>query len=402
MKGTYVFRQNGVHLGRCENIITTAGKSQIAKSIANQNSQWAGSIAIGSGASAASATNKKLNFEYARGPVNSISLAPLVVGDVGFASTTVASGSNNVDISTFAGSGTLNVVSTTGFDSCGTISVYATPSVGAPKFYSITYTGKSSTTFTGCNSNNASAIMSTGNQVSIEKIRLTAKATLGENISGQIYEIGIFSSTTLSSQFETILSNCDDIEGWYYQDSGGTWAELIDISGYSTTAIINSVTTVVGRAGNQAINFSSVPTYSSGRRVRFFANFDFSEVSSIDTFAFAVQKTGGSAGNITVRFYTDETNYFTASLSTIASGTNTYTILESAKSSWTTVGSPDWSNITFIEVNNPEGNIYLDGIRLDNVVAETQSILVSRSLPSTIITKVEGTPLEIEYLLDLF
>jgi hypothetical protein len=393
MKGTYIFRQNGVELGRCENVITTAGKTQIAKSIANQNSQWAGSIAIGSGASAASVTNKKLNFEYARGPVNSISSAPLVVGDVGFASTTVASGSNNVDISTFAGSGTLNVVSTTGFDSCGTISVYATPSVGAPKFYSITYTGKSSTTFTGCNSSNASAIMSTGNQVSIEKIRLTAKAALGENISGQIYEIGIFSSTSLTSQFETILSNCDDIEGWYYQKTDGTWAELIDVSGYSTT---------VGRAGNQSIYFNSVPTYSSGRRVRFFANFDFSEVSSIDTFAFAVQKTGGSAGNITVRFYTDETNYFTASLSTIASGTNTYTILESAKSSWTTVGSPDWSNITFIEVNNPEGNIYLDGIRLDNVVAETQSILVSRSLPSTIITKVEGTPLEIEYLLDLF
>ena len=317
MKGTYIFRQNGVELGRCENVITTAGKNQIAKSIANQNSQWAGSIAIGSGASAAAATNKKLNFEYARGPVNSISYQ-----------------------------------------------------VGVPS------------------SNN---------------IRLTAKAALGENISGQIYEIGIFSSSSFTSQFETILCNCDDVEGWYYQNAGGVWAELIElvdvngnIIGYSTT---------VGRAGNQSIYFNSVPTYSSGRRVRFFANFDFSEVSSADTFSFAVQKTGSSAANITVRFYTDETNYFTASLSTIASGTgtNTYTVLESAKSSWSVgAGAPDWSNINFIEINNPEGNIYLDGIRVDNVVAETQSILVSRSLPSTVITKVEGTPLEIEYLLDLF
>jgi hypothetical protein len=308
MKGTYIFRQNGVELGRCENVITTAGKNQIAKSIANQSSQWAGSIAIGSGASAASAANKKLNFEYARGPVNSISYQ-----------------------------------------------------VGVPS------------------SNN---------------IRLTAKAALGENISGQIYEIGIFSSSSFTSQFETILCNCDDVEGWDYQKTDGTWDELININGYSTT---------VGRAGNQSIYFSSVPTYSSGRRVRFFANFDFSEVSSADTFSFAVQKTGGSAANITVRFYTDETNYFTASLSTIASGTNTYTILESAKSSWSVgAGAPDWSNINFIEINNPEGNIYLDGIRVDSVVAETQSILVSRSLPSTVITKVEGTPLEIEYLLDLF
>ena len=318
MKGTYIFRQNGVELGRCENVITTAGKNQIAKSIANQSSQWAGSIAIGSGASAASAANKKLNFEYARGPVNSISYE-----------------------------------------------------VGVPQ------------------SNN---------------IRLVAKAALGENISGQIYEIGIFSSSSFTSQFETILCNCDDVEGWYYQKADGTWDELININGYSTTATINSVTTVVGRAGNQAINFStSLGSNLTVTKVRFFANFDFSEVSSTDTFSFAVQKTGGSAGNITVRFYTDETNYFTASLSTIASGTNTYTILESAKSSWSVgAGAPDWSNINFIEINNPEGNIYLDGIRVDNVVAETQSILVSRSLPSTIITKVEGTPLEIEYLLDLF
>jgi hypothetical protein len=309
MKGTYIFRQNGVELGRCENVITTAGKNQIAKSIANQSSQWAGSIAIGSGASAASAANKKLNFEYARGPVNSISYQ-----------------------------------------------------VGVPS------------------SNN---------------IRLTAKAALGENISGQIYEIGIFSSSSFTSQFETILCNCDDAEGWDYQKTDGTWDELININGYSAT---------VGRAGNQSINFStSLGVGITVTKVRFFADFDFSEVSSTDTFAFAVQKIGGSAGNITVRFYTDETNYFTASLSTIASGTNTYTILESAKSSWSVgAGAPDWSNINFIEINNPEGNIYLDGIRVDNVVAETQSILVSRSLPSTIITKVEGTPLEIEYLLDLF
>ena len=318
MKGTYIFKQNGLELGRCENVITTAGKAQIAKSLSNQTSQWAGTIAIGSGTSAAAEANVKLDFEYARGAVISISSASGV------------------------------------------------PSAG--------------------------------------KIRLTAKAVLEESISGKISEIGLFSSTALNDEFETVLVNCDEAESWDYQKADGTWAELIDVSGYSTTAIINSVTTVVGRAGNQAINFSTVPSLTgvSSKKVRFFANFDFSEVSYADKFVFAVQKTGASAANISVRFYTDETNYFTATLTAIPSGTNTYQILEYAKSSWTTSGTPDWSNITFIEINNPEGNIYLDAIRINRAVAGTQSILVSRSLPSSEITKVEGTPLEIEYSLDLF
>lgn len=308
MKGTYIFKQNGLELGRCENVITTAGKAQIAKSLSNQTSQWAGTIAIGSGTSAAAEANVKLDFEYGRGAVISISSASGV------------------------------------------------PSAG--------------------------------------KIRLTAKALLSENISGKISEIGLFSSTALNDEFESALVNCDEAESWDYQKTDGTWAELIDVSGYSTT---------VGRAGNQSIYFSSVPTYSSGKRVRFFSSFDFSEASSADKFVFAVQKTGGSAGNISVRFYTDETNYFTATLTAISSGTNTYQILEYAKSSWTVgLGAPDWSNITFIEINNPEGNIYLDAIRINRAVAGTQSILVSRSLPSSEITKVEGTPLEIEYYLDLF
>jgi hypothetical protein len=307
MKGTYIFKQNGLELGRCENVITTAGKAQIAKSLSNQTSQWAGTIAIGSGTSAAAEANVKLDFEYGRGAVISISSASGV------------------------------------------------PSAG--------------------------------------KTRLTAKAVLSENISGKISEVGLFSSTASNDEFETALVSCDEAESWDYQKTDGTWAELIDVSGYSTT---------VGRAGNQSIYFNSVPTYSSGRRVRFFASFDFSEASYADKFVFAVQKTGGSAGNISVRFYTDETNYFTATLTAIPSGTNTYQILEYAKSSWTASGAPDWSNITFIEINNPEGNIYLDAIRINRAVAGTQSILVSRSLPSPEITKVEGTPLEIEYYLDLF
>lgn len=83
------------------------------------------------------------------------------------ASTAVASGSNAVNIFTFAGSGTLNVASTSAFASSGTIHVYATPSGGAMRAFPITYTGKTGTTFTGCNSSGANAVLATNNVVAI-------------------------------------------------------------------------------------------------------------------------------------------------------------------------------------------------------------------------------------------
>lgn len=59
----------------------------------------------------------------------------------------VASGSNGVDTSTFAGAGTLNVGSTAGFLSSGNLFVYVQSHI-----VEISYTGKTATSFTGCTS----------------------------------------------------------------------------------------------------------------------------------------------------------------------------------------------------------------------------------------------------------
>lgn len=307
MKGIYVFKQNGIEIGRSENLITTAGKAAIAKAITLQNSQWAGSIAIGAGTAVAVVTDDKLQFEYDRGPINSISV-----------------GAN-------------------------------TPTSG--------------------------------------KYRLTAKATLGENTSGIITEAGLFSSNANSDRYQFPIFTCDDSESWDYQSSAGVWAEVADVSGYVS---------VNGNAGNRTIYFNTITSVSSTRKIRLFGNFDFSEMSPSDYFSFALQKTGGSAANVTVRFYTDETNYFEKVFTAIPLGTNTYQFIEYTKSSFTTTLSPDWSNITFIEINNPEGNIYLDAMRVKKLVVDDLSTLVSRSIINPPITKTVGTPLEVEYYLDLF
>lgn len=76
------------------------------------------------------------------------------------ADTTVASGSNGVNTNTFTGTGTLNVASTTNAPSTGTVKV-ATGGTQA----TITYTGITATTFTGCNTTSGGGVMSTGGTV---------------------------------------------------------------------------------------------------------------------------------------------------------------------------------------------------------------------------------------------
>jgi hypothetical protein len=77
--------------------------------------------------------------------------------------TTVASGSSGIDVSTFTGSGTLNVASTTNFASSGTIYVV----IGGVE-YTITYTATSGgNSFTGCTTTtpSGSATLATGQAV---------------------------------------------------------------------------------------------------------------------------------------------------------------------------------------------------------------------------------------------
>ena len=69
------------------------------------------------------------------------------------------------------------------------------------------------------------------------------------------------------------------------------------------------------------------------------------------------------------------------------------------------VGSPTWDNINSIQILNTGSVVtHLDGIRVIEALADQESILISHTtLPdASAITKVEGTPLEIEYYLEVF
>lgn len=73
-KGTYIFKQNGVELGRSQNIITSNGKKMILEYLSGSRQNWAADMAVGAMPTnalgqAPLATDTQLNFETARYPV---------------------------------------------------------------------------------------------------------------------------------------------------------------------------------------------------------------------------------------------------------------------------------------------------------------------------------------------
>lgn len=69
IKGTYVFKQNDIEIGRSENIITTNGKEAILKYLAGTSTDWAGSMAIGCIKTTPSLSDLSLQYEVSRSAI---------------------------------------------------------------------------------------------------------------------------------------------------------------------------------------------------------------------------------------------------------------------------------------------------------------------------------------------
>jgi hypothetical protein len=68
-KGTYVFSENGIEIGRSSNLITSNGRKIILQYLSGLRTDWAQSIAIGALSNTPSTSDIELNFETGRFPV---------------------------------------------------------------------------------------------------------------------------------------------------------------------------------------------------------------------------------------------------------------------------------------------------------------------------------------------
>lgn len=74
IKGTYVFKQNGIEIGRSSNLITANGRTMILQYLSSARQDWASDMAIGAmptntSGQAPLSTDIQLNFETGRYPV---------------------------------------------------------------------------------------------------------------------------------------------------------------------------------------------------------------------------------------------------------------------------------------------------------------------------------------------
>lgn len=68
-KGTYVFKENGVEIGRSQNLITTNGRKAILQYLAGVKTTWAANLAIGAIESIPTVDDVELAFETGRYPI---------------------------------------------------------------------------------------------------------------------------------------------------------------------------------------------------------------------------------------------------------------------------------------------------------------------------------------------
>jgi hypothetical protein len=116
--------------------------------------------------------------------------------------TTVAAGSNGVNVSTFTGSGVLHAASSSGYPGTGTLLVVRTS--GA--VVKITYTGTGSGTFTGCTTTSGSGTLATGNGVatagSYGAVTIGAYDTLLGSIAAVLSGLANPSFVEFASEFD--------------------------------------------------------------------------------------------------------------------------------------------------------------------------------------------------------
>jgi len=211
--------------------------------------------------------------------------------------------------------------------------------------------------------------------------KIVFKASLPQDLSGKIYEVGLWSqgTSTAAGQFTSkLLTTFDSV--------GEVWSN-------------GSFQTANARLGVDALRFTpSASTTVIGALNNLFI--DLSGNSGADQFSVAYYNSNANVANFKVRFKTDNSNYYTIQITSPATG---YQVSTVAKSAATVTGNPSWANITTIEVEVVAGaggsaSIDFDGLRIEDTdTIDPNYVMVAREALVTPVTKVAGRVTDIEF-----
>jgi hypothetical protein len=214
------------------------------------------------------------------------------------------------------------------------------------------------------------------------------KTTLPQDISGIVKEIGLYpalksSSNSYDSKF---LSDFNNPANW--KDANFSSAQQV-----ASNARIGDI--LLGMSSGT----SSVNEYSTGVAI------DLSGYSSLDSLTIAYRQSDTNLSSFRVKFYTTDTDYYYAQVSGSTTGDKIATVTMGTVFS-NAVGTPVKSNITKIgiQITPTSGltTVLFDGLRInDEDTFDPIYGLISRSILSTPLTKLNGRQVDIEYKLDL-
>jgi len=213
--------------------------------------------------------------------------------------------------------------------------------------------------------------------------RIVFKSTLGQDVVGSIYEVGLYSTpfgSYSAGSPSTILATFErGIEAW------------------STDSFASGN----HRVGIEALRLSPVASATMSS-VLPSVNLDLSSYANSDEITLAFFS-NANAATLRVRFRgIDPAAYYDYSVTPTAG----YNVVSFAKSALTKVGVVDWTSIDSLEVIGIASAagaalIDLDGIRIEANTPDVDNVLVSRSVLATPIVKTGLAEMDIEYALEV-
>jgi hypothetical protein len=211
--------------------------------------------------------------------------------------------------------------------------------------------------------------------------RVTARATLSDEVAGSFYEVAIF--------------NQED-----YPDQSSGNQIILDFSQEDTSyATLNAnISSSNARVGSNGI-LVSVPAASTGYVRGYRPGLDLSNFSGGDVInlAYFYTDTAG-APTVTVRFETTLEDYYEASFTP----TVDYNIETFSRESMTTTGSPSWSDVSGVYLLvTGESDILLDGIMIEGTINTLDYGMVAREVLTSPIIKTQFNEVEVTFTLDI-
>jgi|SRR6478609_7539126 len=213
---------------------------------------------------------------------------------------------------------------------------------------------------------------------------LIFKGTLGENVEGKIYEVGIWTAEVNSAagnqESKLITSFDSETEDWTN--------ETMDTS--------------VTRIGPDSLKHTPAASGSSSS-VLTGITLDLVDYSSLDTFVLAYNVDNGFTASVKFRLRTDASNYYEYSVAAPGTGYRFASIQKGAPSA--VVGVPNWADINEVEIvttatGGGSASVEYDGLRIEDVDSVAPEYgLVARFVPAVPVVKAEGIVQDVEYAL---